>query len=165
MAPTLPTPASLAVFLITQGCLPLVFEPDAVAGQSPVPGKTLTDAERSQIGLTTPGTTVGYRVDGVDVFLDMGGDHATVWFANGDFTAAAILLEEMLRRIFKEEDLQLAPALTQEGVGTLTRRIIITPSNSRRVAVLSVTFGPPDAAGADRMFFTRIFPQERQLAS
>lgn len=164
MAPTLPTPASLAVFLITQGCLPLIFEPGAIAGQTPVPGRTLTEDDRRKIGLDRPGHTIGYRVDGVDVFLDMAGPEATVWFANGDFTAAAVLLEEMLRRIFKEGEVQLQPADAVPGAGTLTRRIAITPAGTTRAALLSVTFGPPDAVGADRMFFTRIYPQERQTA-
>jgi hypothetical protein len=126
-----------------------------------VPGKALTHDERRSIGLQKPGATVGYRVDGVDVFLDLAGEEATIWFANGDFTAAAVLLEEMLRKIFKPQDLRLEPTEQIVGGRTLTRRIIIERADNRRAALLSVTFGPPDAEGADRMFFTRIYPQER----
>ncbi len=161
----IPTPASHAVFLITQGCLPLIFEPGAIAGQSPLPGKTLTAEERGKIGLTTPGTTVGYRVDQTDVFLDMAGATATIWFAGGDFTAGAVLLEEWLRKIFQEEDLTLRAVPAVPGKTTITREIAIEPKNTRRAALLSISFGAPDAQGDDRMFFVRIFPQERQLAS
>ncbi len=160
-----PTPASLAVFLITQGCLPSIFEPRAVAGQSPVQGVTLSPADRAKIGLTAPGATIGYKVDAVDVFFDLAGETATVWFAGGDFTAGAVLLEEWLRKIFKEEDLTLRAVPATPGKTTITREIAIEPKDSRRAALLSVTFGPPDAQGDDRMFFVRIFPQERRLAS
>lgn len=156
------TPAMQSVFIITQYCLPMIFEPAARAAGTPLPGKVLSADERRLIGLTTPGMTVGYRIDGVDMFFDRGGEHATVWFANGDFTAAAVLLEEMLRTIFKEEDLTLRPVPQPPGnKGTLTREIVIAPAGSPRAAVLSVTFGPPEAQGDARMFFCRIFPQQR----
>lgn len=157
------TPAMLAVFLITQGCLPLVFETGTKPGGVPVPGRTLSEEERQALGLTKPGVTICYETDGVDVFLDMAGDEATVWFAEGDFTSAAVLLEQMLARMFQSGELQLAPAEQVAGSRTMTRRVIVQPAGSRRVALLSVTFGPPDAQGADRMFFTRIYPQERRL--
>ena len=70
-----------------------------------------------------------------------------------------------LRKIFKEEDLTLRAVAGVPGKSTMTREIAIEPKNARRAALLSVTFGAPDAEGADRMFFVRIFPQERTLAS
>lgn len=161
----IPTPASHAVFLITQGCLPMIFEPRAIAGKSPIPARTLTAQERGKIGLTEPGVTMGYRVDQTDVFVDMAGATATIWFAGADFTGAAVLLEEWLRKIFKEEDLTLRAVPATPGKATITREIAIEPKDSRRAALLSMTFGAPDAVGDDRMFFVRIYPQERQLAS
>lgn len=160
-----PTPATHAVFLITQGCLPMIFEPAAIAGASPIKAHTLTPQERSKIGLTAPGVTMGYRVDQTDVFVDMAGATATIWFAGGDFTTAAVLLEEWLRRIFPEDALTLRPVPAIPGKATITREIAIEPANTSRAALLSMTFGAPDAQGDDRMFFVRIYPQERQRAS
>jgi hypothetical protein len=157
-----PTPATLAVILITELCLPTIFEPEAIAGQSPVPGRRLTEEERRKIGLTEPGMTIGYRVDKTDVFFDMAGTQATVWFAGGDFVAAAPLLEARIQEIFTLKALAAREIAPTPGKKTVTREIVIYPvRRSRRAAVLSVTYGPPGAEGEARMFFCRIFPQER----
>lgn len=156
-----PTPATFAVFLITQGCLPAIFEPEAVRGQSPVEGHALTHAERAKIGLTAPGATIGYQIAGTDVFLDFATDSATVWFAGGDFTIAAILLEEMLTGMFGPDEITLRPPPPQGASGAFTREIAIMPRDTSRAALISMTFGPPDALGDARMFFARIYPQQR----
>lgn len=163
MDPLLPTPALLSVFIVTQGCLPMIFNPGAVAGETPVPGRALTLDERKRIGLTGPGATIGYRVGDTDVFFDMAGDQATVWFGGGDFSVAGVLLEETLRKLFKAEELTVRLVPGPPGKITRTCEIVVAPAGSSRAALLSVTFGPSaDTVGDARTFFCRIYPQERR---
>lgn len=157
------TPARFAVHLILNGCLPMIFNPDAITGQLPVEGHTLTADERKLVGLTTPGTTIGYRIAESDVFFDMAGDNATIWFAGGDFATAARLLTDSLRMTFSESEL-VVRVLQTDKQAPRTMEIEIRPAPSIRAALLSVTSGKVRAQGEGQMFFCRIYPQQRMAS-
>lgn len=157
------TPARFAVYLIANGCLPLIFNPDAITGQLPVEGHTLTADERKLVGLNAPGTTIGYRIGDSDVFFDMAGDNATIWFAGGDFATAARLLADTLRMSFGDGEV-VTRSLETDKQAPRTMEIEIRPAASTRAALLSVTSGRVRAQGDAQMFFCRIYPQQRMAS-
>jgi hypothetical protein len=80
------SPGDLLVFLVTEGCLPMV------AGERPrraaPEGTLLTGAEREACGFSHVGVTLRYRADGGAVLADFGADAATLRLAGGDAAAA-----------------------------------------------------------------------------
>ena len=158
------TPASFAVLLVMQRCLPLIFAPDTAAAPLPVQGQQLTADDRRIMGRGTEGTTIGYPVNGHDVFFERAAMGASVWFVNADFRDALQLLEDTLKRTFKGKELSAHDVPAPSGARTKTREYVIVPTGSRRAAVLRVTAGLSGAPATDQMFVARVF-QHEQMAS
>lgn len=159
------SPGLHAVFLVVHFCLKQIFDPDAILGQSPIDPLPVNAEDRRKLGLTQPGTTLCYPTETGDVFLDMASDRATVWFTGGDWAAAALLLEETLKKTYQPHELVFEPVYPTAGHKTLSRQIVVGPTGSRRLASCHVTYGLPAAQDEDRMFYVRVFAQERKLAS
>jgi hypothetical protein len=156
-----PTPSLQAAFIISRACLPAIFEPGAIVGKLPLPGRALTPEERGGLGLTKLGATMCYDVGGCQVLFDMSGDEATVWFGEGDFSIAGVQLEQSLRGVFTDDELSMRQ-VSETPAGVRTVEIVVTPKGRSRAALLSVSFGASQAVkGEARMFFCRIYPQQR----
>jgi hypothetical protein len=155
------TPSALASLIVVDGAIPSVIAPQSIAGQIPVEARTLAAHERENAGLSDPGVTLAYKMGRTEVFLDLGGAHATVWFQGGDSKTAIGVFEAALKQRFPQ-----AHYLGQESnvgdPGMIVRQWRVQSPDGGMVAELRATFPGPSAALASReLFLVRVFALRR----
>lgn len=155
------TAAALASLIIVDGAIPSVIAPQTIAGQIPVEPRTLAAHERENAGMTEPGVTLAYKVGRTDVFLDLAGPHATVWFEGAESKTAIGVLEVALKKRFPQA--QLITQDANEGDPALVvRQWRVQSPDGGMVADLRATFPAAAAALSSReLFLVRVFAQRR----
>jgi hypothetical protein len=158
---TLSSPAELAALIIVNGAIPSVIAPQEISGQIPVEPRTLAAHERESLGLNEPGVTLAYRLSGGEVFLDLGGAQATVWF-NGPACAEAIAaLEAGMQKRFPQAQL-LTDEANSGDAAMRVRHYRVNSSDGALVADLRATYPAPSVSFARRdLFLVRVFAQRR----
>lgn len=156
------SPATLAVFLVVEGALNMVFNGVPPFANTPIqPEGLLKQDVRASLGLTDAGITLLYKVDQTEILFDLAGMNATIWFSGADWAAAGVLFEQVLIRKFGDAAVAAQVEEPAPGRRLDVRTYHVAPADTPRAAILSMTVGKPDADGQDQMFFIRIFPQER----
>jgi len=162
--PTETTPADPAAFaarIVLEGALPAVIAPQAIQGQLPAAPRTLAAHERIAVGMEKPGVTLAYPTSGPEVFLDLGGPHATVWFQGRDAYAAIDALTTGLAARFPQAEL-LGEEENPGDPALRVRHWRVRAADGVMVADLRATFPAANIALAQRaLFLVRIFAQRQ----
>lgn len=133
-------PEELAIFLIAEGCLPMVagVQPSA----APPAGTPLSASERAALGFTGAGVTMRYGAEGQDVIADFGAQTATIRLADCDVGKALSRLDAAMQRALGDTQ------RTEEADSTPGRKLrtYLIRLSERRYARVAVAY--PDGGRA-----------------
>jgi hypothetical protein len=90
------THAELAAMLVAEGCLPMAQGKQPA--KMPVEALPLQNEERERIQARPDGLAVFYPVGETGVFMEFGGNSASVWYEQVDCEGAVATLEQALNR-------------------------------------------------------------------
>jgi hypothetical protein len=151
----------LAVMILVDGAIPAVIAPQTIAGQVPVEGRTLPAHEREALGLADPGVTLVYKAGRTDVYLDLGGSYATVWFQGAESASAVKALDASMAKRFPQATLLTDEANPGDPRQRVRHYRLISP-DGQSVAELRTTYPAPSVAMASgALFLARVFAQRR----
>lgn len=156
------TASDLAALILVDGAIASVLEPERMSGQLPFEPRTLAAHEREAAGMTEPGVTLVYKVGAVDVYLDLGGPTATVWFTGGDAAMGLSALEAALKRRYPAATL-IDDLPNPADVGMRVRIWGLQSADGAHLAELRATYPPRGVTLARREeFLARVYAMRRE---
>lgn len=148
------TTTELAAKLLVEGCLAIVA--GNVQGRMPIEPKTLSELERSELGLAQGGNTVFYPLPPTGVFFDMNGAVGQVFFAGNDAERALDPVERAMKAAYPKTK-QLKDE-SDDSDKTRRKRSYEVDFGNSRLALVEIFY--PQRSG--RPFTARVTAQARK---
>lgn len=144
----------LTAKLFVEGCLASVA--GTVQGTMPIAPKTVSELERTELGLAQGGSTLFYPLPPAGVFLDMTGPVAAVFFSGADAERALDVVEKAMKNAYPNTK-QLKDE-TSETDKTRRKRSYQVDFGNSRLGLVEIIY--PQRGG--RPFTARVTAQARK---
>lgn len=151
----------LAILILVDAAIPSAIAPHTIKGQVPVEGRSLPAHEREALGLTEPGFTLVYKAQRADVYLDLAGSNATVWFMGREASDALRALDAGMASRYPQAKL-LTDEANPGDPKQRVRHYRLISEDGASVADMRATYPAPSVAMAPGgLFLARVFAQRR----